>query len=541
MKKCFLVLLAVMLAAVCSIAFASVTFNGKFPDGRVDEEYENSASEYSDVTIYSGTSNSMYEVELIDGALPDGLTLRVLNYATKYVVLSGTPTKAGKFTFTIEATDFMADTGTGKATFTVTILEGSSAENGGGSVSDEGNGESQTGYGTSYYNEGHSGSSEADAYIIDSITDMVEFKDRVNNGQEGKGLYYRLANDLNLEQYTDWSPIGRKYGVFTGHFDGNGKTIKVNLQPTPSINYGGGLYSGYVSYGTALFGVVDTTSGYAIKNLNVSGSVSDAHSVGGIAVRLYNGTIENCTFSGTVHSWGHEASRNGFIYLDEPTFDSFAGGIVERIFSGTIKNCTVKNAVVNTEPNMAGTGFAGGIVAKISGGTIENCTVDQQTTVSVISQKPGTAGIRAGGIVSIAEQGSITNNTFYAQITIEGTGQYYLGGIVAEMLASGVSLNGNYYSGANYGVGYDVNGSPSDRGCSKISSTTDTPTTNTNTDTGNNTNTDTGNNNTNTDTGSNNTDTSNTSSGGGSSGGGCNSGFTLLGLLAAAFILRKSA
>lgn len=540
MKKCFAVMLAIVLAGICSCAFASVTFNGTFPEGQVGEEYENSASEYSDVTLYSGSNNSIYEVELVDGALPDGLTLDVLNYSTSYVILRGKPTKAGKFTFTIEATDFMADMGTGRATFTVTILEKGGGSGGG---SDEING-----YGTSYYNEGHSGSSEADAYIIDSVTDMVEFRDRVNNGQEGEGLYYRLANDLDLEQYEEWSPIGRKYGTFTGHFDGNGKTIKVNLRPQTAINYGLGLNSGLVSYGTALFGVVDTKNSYAIKNLNVSGYVKDRHSVAGIAVRLYNGSIENCTFTGTVSSYGHEAAHNLVVYIyEDPIFDAFAGGIVERMFSGTVKNCTVKGAEIRTEPDMAGTGFSGGIVAKISGGTVENCTVDQQTTVSVVSQNPGTAGIRAGGIVSIAEQGSITNNTSEAQINADGKGTMYIGGIVAEMLASGVSLNGNRYSGANYGVGYDTSGIPSDRGCSKISSTNETTTNdNTNTDNTGNTGNNTGNTNTDNNTGNTgNTDTGNTdnnaNSVGSGGGGGCNTGITLLGLLAAMFIIKKSA
>lgn len=83
----------------------------------------------------------------------------------------------------------------------------------------------------SYYNEGHYGLTEDDAYIIDSVADMVEFRDRVNSGSEPGGLYYRLARDLNLTQYTEWDSIGRYTDVaFTGHFDGGGYTLKVDIE-----------------------------------------------------------------------------------------------------------------------------------------------------------------------------------------------------------------------------------------------------------------------------------------------------------------------
>ena len=72
----------------------------------------------------------------------------------------------------------------------------------------------------SYYDEGHSGDSEADPFIIDSLQDMTDFRDRVNDGTEEEGKYYRLALDLNLEQFGDWRPIGSSY-EFKGHFDGN--------------------------------------------------------------------------------------------------------------------------------------------------------------------------------------------------------------------------------------------------------------------------------------------------------------------------------
>jgi len=48
------------------------------------------------------------EVEVIDGALPDGLELKCGMYEEEYFnEISGTPTKAGFFTFTIRVTDIV--------------------------------------------------------------------------------------------------------------------------------------------------------------------------------------------------------------------------------------------------------------------------------------------------------------------------------------------------------------------------------------------------------------------------------------------------
>ena len=80
-----------------------------------------------------------------------------------------------------------------------------------------------------YYDEGHFGLTEDDAYIIDSVADMLEFRDRINGGTDPEGLYYKLALDLNLEQYQGWKPIGTDSRPFTGHFNGGGNTVKVKI------------------------------------------------------------------------------------------------------------------------------------------------------------------------------------------------------------------------------------------------------------------------------------------------------------------------
>ena len=71
-----------------------------------------------------------------------------------------------------------------------------------------------------YYDEGYSGT-EADHFIIDSRTDFVEFRDRINKlNTTSKTI--SLAKD-----YEKWTPIGTSYRPFTGHLDGNEHKITV--------------------------------------------------------------------------------------------------------------------------------------------------------------------------------------------------------------------------------------------------------------------------------------------------------------------------
>ena len=350
-----------------------------------------------------------------------------------------------------------------------------------------------------YYNEGHYGLTEDDAYVIDSIADFVEFRNRINNGTDAEGLYYKLGISLNLEGTGDIELIGTTSTPFTGHFDGNGCTIKLKTSgPILGSELG-------------LFGTIKTESGYAIKNLNVSGTVNGYDwtktIVAGIVLRLYNASIENCSFTGEVTAKG------------EFTSSARAGGIAAEMYSGTIKNCTVKSATIKAYPyyvvddNVKG--FPGGIVSIMAGGTIENCIVDENCIISGVSQIDRGAWttqageVSSGGIVGllkraegILNKGSVKNNQCYAQIesasgsitsvaaggiigelgesniSIENNSYKgdisvsqpsisYIGGVIGKISGTNIpTISNNIYSGAAYGIGYDAGGNPSDEpGC----------------------------------------------------------------------------
>lgn len=394
-------------------------------------------------------------------------------------------------------------------------------------------------WGADYWTE-HAGT-ESDPYVIDSTADLIALRERVYAGTEGEGLYYELTTNLSLKN-ENWKVVadsGFKHAIgggkggrpFTGHFDGKGHTIECNEGP-------------------ALFGTIKTASGYAIKNLTVSGTFTDDtidnnQLAAGIALSLYDASIENCAFTGTVRSDG----------TNSPSYyNAYAGGIVAQIFSGTIKNCTLKSAKIEALafPQIEAVGYSGGIVSKMSGGTIEGCTVDENCVITGQSmtynpdwsiEAIANAEASHGGIVALlnkttgfTDRGSVKNNTCKGQIDVSTDGKARLGGIVGEIQDSSISIEGNTfegnisysnkkkainnanatiggvigkigvsnptisnnrYSGATYGIGADAGGTGSDTGCTKITAEaekeTDTGTnTETNTETEKQSETDTG-------------------------------------------------
>ena len=178
---------------------------------------------------------------------------------------------------------------------------------------------------------------EMDPFLIYTQEDLAG----IASGSSGK--YYKLANDITLT--SDWVPIVS----FSGTLDGGGYTISgLNVPGSSTPNLGGIVNS--------------LKAGATIKSLNVIGSVTsnfvNSPRVGGI-VGINEGTVENCTFSGSVTGSKMQFADNGAI-----------GGIVGLNQSGTITGC-INNA------DVSGQGrdklFVGGITGS-NHGTLANCT-----------------------------------------------------------------------------------------------------------------------------------------------------------------------
>ncbi|MCH5280336.1 MAG: InlB B-repeat-containing protein [Lachnospiraceae bacterium] len=249
-------------------------------------------------------------------------------------------------------------------------------------------------------------------YIISSPEDLTRLAADVNGGEPYSGVYFKLTEDITV---TNWRPIG-DYDAemkFSGIFNGGNHVITINgLAPasTPERGYQG------------LFGNVNGT----IQNLTVAGTVhSNARNVGGIVGYLNTeGTIENCRNKASVRSdFGGAPSVSG------------VGGIAAQNF-GTIINCVNEG---NIKGNDVGSNCAGGIVGRLEEGSIESC----YNTGSVEGND------NCGGIAGYAYPsggGSITIKNCYNTGKIS-TSDNYAGGIAGFSSSSKISIINCYSNG----------------------------------------------------------------------------------------------
>ena len=207
------------------------------------------------------------------------------------------------------------------------------------------------------------------AYKISTEESLRAFAAAVK-ADDGKGTYslsgvsFYLANDIALTGA--WTPVGNGVSAvkdfFAGTFDGCGHTISgLNVQSS-TANQG-------------LFAAINQAT---IRSLNVSGVVScgTKNYIGGIVGKVQAGTIENCSFSGSV-TGGYTGGIAGGLNSNDVTISgcvnaadvtgTTAGGIL-----GFWKNTAAIRDCYNTG-SVTGSAKAGGIVGQLNKGTIENC------------------------------------------------------------------------------------------------------------------------------------------------------------------------
>ena len=172
---------------------------------------------------------------------------------------------------------------------------------------------------------------EADPYIIKSSQELIDI---FKSSTDTKGMYYKLSDDFNNTTVITEPLTGSK--KFEGTFDGNGRTVTVNVNVNKA-------YAG-------LFG----SNNGQISNINVAGTISGTSNVGGICgYNFNNGKIINCSNSATV------------------TGTSYVGGICGNNM-GSITKCSNEGSITAEDF------YAGGIAGK--NGTyskdafVENCT-----------------------------------------------------------------------------------------------------------------------------------------------------------------------
>lgn len=193
--------------------------------------------------------------------------------------------------------------------------------------------------------------SASNPYLIAAAADLAALASLVNAPVANASFadkHYRLASDIDLSGYADWTPIGigliRADGrddrlTFRGVFDGADKNI-ANLKIMRANRIADSFQ------GLGLFGVID---GGAVRNLGLDGvSINvDIGRVGGVSGAAIAGSvIEGCYVVGDVNGAGS------------------VGGIVGHADdSSAVVNCYVVG-------NVSGTDRVGGVAGYVYNGVI---------------------------------------------------------------------------------------------------------------------------------------------------------------------------
>ena len=242
----------------------------------------------------------------------------------------------------------------------------------------------------------------AEPYLIASKEDLEELATIVDGGDSFEGKFFKLTSDISGVT----NVIGKmNTGCFKGNFDGNDKTVTLNVDATDTDNCNG------------LFSYNEGT----IKNLNIDGTANCTNGefprAGSICgVNGQNGVIENCHNNASVFAGKNDA------------FTSYAGGICAANF-GIILNCSNTGNVKATGNQIN----LGGICGDNSGANEDEIgKVNNSYNFGNISIEGNNfSSVNIGGISATYGQGEFVN--CYSCGTIDNgfnASNKYIGGLI---------------------------------------------------------------------------------------------------------------
>ena len=308
-------------------------------------------------------------------------------------------------------------------------------------------------------------------YQIGSADELREFAELVNGGKTDANTRAVLTANIDLSSVcgpelndgTSWTPIGNSSNnQYTGTF--NGQNFKIS-----------GLYIDSNADCQGLFGYVSGSG--KIEKLSVSGTVSGGMYVGGV-VRLNNGSVEDCDFTGSVSgsyvggvvgvNGGNviNCTNTGTVTGPESGNNNRVGGVVGRN-DGSVKNCYNTGTVTGSGNSV------GGVVGYNSGSsTVENCTNTGEVSGpnsgsdsnvgGVVGQNSGTVKncYNTGAVSGVEEVGGVVGNNYNGSVensynTGAVSGVEGVGGVVGYNISS---VTNCYNTGTVTGSGSYVGG-----------------------------------------------------------------------------------
>ena len=312
-------------------------------------------------------------------------------------------------------------------------------------------------------------------YTVTTADGLKAVADIANNGS--LDINITLNKDITLTG--EWTPIGSRNSPYTGTFDGGGHILSgltINHPETTNV----GLFATIAGGGTVknlTLDEVDITAGYyvgavagqndgTIENCSVTGSVAshvdgnDGY-VGGITGEN-RGTITGCaaacsvavangSYVGGIAGWHREGSITDCHSSATVTAMAFVGGIAGQS-NATITACYSTGDVTATKNSVVGYSFAGGVVGYSTGAVLTAC----YATGSVSGE-----GDYVGGVVGSNNNSTVTA-CYHATGDVTGASGS-TGGVVGRnfkdsMIGGGI-ITACYWNGTvtdGNGIGYDM-------------------------------------------------------------------------------------
>jgi hypothetical protein len=246
---------------------------------------------------------------------------------------------------------------------------------------------------------------------------------------------YLLQDDITLPD--EWAPIGDGKRVFSGIFDGSGKTIAVNSF----------LYEdegGPLEY-TGVFGCVATAT---IKNLTLNLDQVEVRPQGGyfgflVGYAMYS-ELQNITVTGDF-----EINLDNTIQYSAGTI----AGVLDRsqLQHGSLNgNLTVSRGNMETDPESTFFNNIGGMAGLVTGSSIRDCAVIGNIDIASLF-------MRAGGIAGNVEESTMTGNSITGNLSVMSNNNFdayfgpdsgiYIGGLAGSFSGYRGSLTDSAFDG----------------------------------------------------------------------------------------------
>jgi hypothetical protein len=250
------------------------------------------------------------------------------------------------------------------------------------------------------------------------ITSCDDFLDIENDYD----AYYILMNDIDCSADGDSFTVGDNVLAFSGHFNGNHKTITIDINNT--------------NYPYDVAGIFNYSAGAVISDLTIAGSITTDVSTGALSGFDEFSTISNVIVTAMVS--GGDST----------------GGLIGEMDNSTISAIRVTGSVT-------GGNTVGGVVGVANASSIEDVLYSGEVVATgsvagglvgyagdTFLRRSGTTGSVAGGDAVGGAVGRTDGITAVDQIysTSDVTGFQYVGGIIGQMLGTS-SIQDSYARG----------------------------------------------------------------------------------------------